>query len=132
MKIDGKEKKFNAINDDVVIKSAMRIYNAATKAKALDALRSFLPASTLTNVGITGNGRAFEYLLSILFSSELKEENILSTQIKKELDTTIKSFVRRSDDKYGKVLQNYLNKIKKQAQNATKSAMSERLSLKNY
>ena len=121
---DGKEKKFNAINDDAIIKSAMRIYNAATKAKALDALRSFLPASTLTNVGITGNGRAFEYLLSILFSSELKEENILAAQIKKELDTTIKSFVRRSDDKYGKVLQDYLNRIKKQAQNAAKSAIS--------
>ena len=75
---DGKEKKFNAINDDAIIKSSMRIYNAATKAKALDALRSLLPASTLTNVGVTGNGRAFEYLLSILFASKLKEENNLA------------------------------------------------------
>ena len=121
---DGKEKKFNAINDDLIIKSAMRIYNAATKAKALDALRSLLPASTLTNVGITGNGRAFEYLLSILFASELKEENTLAAQIKRELDTTIKSFVRRSNDKYGEVLQNYLNKIKKSAQNTTKISIS--------
>ena len=62
---DGKEKKFSGINDDTIIKSSIRIYNAATKAKALDALRSLLPASTLTNVGVTGNGRAFEYLLSI-------------------------------------------------------------------
>ena len=69
---DGKEKKFNAINDDKVIKSSMRIYNAATKAKALDALRSLLPASALTNVGVTGNGRAFEYLLSILFCIKTK------------------------------------------------------------
>ena len=121
---DGKEKKFNAINDDLIIKSSMRIYNAATKAKALDALRSLLPASTLTNVGVTGNGRAFEYLLSILFASELKEENILARQIKKELDTTIKSFVRRADDKYGKILQDYLNKIKKSAQNTTKTSIS--------
>ena len=121
---DGKEKKFNAINDDAIIKSAMRIYNAATKAKALDALRSLLPASTLTNVGVTGNGRAFEYLLSILFASELKEENILASQIKHELDTTVKSFVRRANDKYGKALQNYLNKIKKSAQNVTKTSIS--------
>ena len=121
---DGKEKKFNAINDDGVIKSSMRIYNAATKAKALDALRSLLPASTLTNVGVTGNGRAFEYLLSILFASKLKEENNLASQIKNELDTTIKSFVRRSDDKYGKILQNYLNQIKKSAQNITKTSIS--------
>ena len=121
---DGKEKKFNAINDDSIIKSAMRIYNAATKAKALDALRSLLPASTLTNVGITGNGRAFEYLLSILFASELTEDNMLAGQIKQELDTTIKSFVRRSNDRYGKVLQDYLNKIKKSAQNTTKISIS--------
>jgi thymidylate synthase ThyX len=118
--IDGKEKKFNSINDDSITKSSIRIYNAATKAKALDALRSLLPASTLTNVGITGNGRAYEYLLSILFASKLKEENNLAIQIKNELDTTIKSFIRRSDDKYGKILQNYLNQIKKSAQNITK------------
>jgi len=121
---DGKEKKFNSINDDTIIKSSVRIYNAATKAKALDALRSLLPASTLTNVGVTGNGRAFEYLLSILFASKLKEENNLASQMKHELDTTIKSFVRRADDKYGKLLQNYLNQIKKSAQNVTKRSIS--------
>jgi thymidylate synthase ThyX len=121
---DGKERKFNAINDDSIIKSAIRIYKAATKAKALDALRSLLPASTLTNVGVTGNGRSFEYLLSILFASKLKEENDLASQIKHELDTTIKSFVRRSDDKYGKILQRYLNSIKKSAQNIAKTSIS--------
>ena len=121
---DGKERKFNAINDDAIIKSSMKIYNAATKAKALDALRSLLPASTLTNVGITGNGRAFEYLLSILYASKLEEENNLASQIKHELDTTIKSFVRRSDDKYGKILQSYLNSVKKSAQNIVKTSIS--------
>ncbi len=121
---DGKEKKFNAINDETIIKSSMRIYNAATKAKALDALRSLLPASTLTNVGVTGNGRAFEYLLSILFASKVKEENNLALQIKNELNTTIKSFVRRSDDKYGKALQNYLNNVKKSAQKIAKTSIS--------
>ena len=110
---NGKEKKFDQLTDGNNIKSAQRIYNAATKAKALDALRSLLPASTLTNVGVTGNGRAFEYLLSIMFGSDLGEERKLALQIKSELDTTIKSFVRRSNDKYGKILQKYLNDIKK-------------------
>ena len=79
-----------------------------------------MPASTLTNVGITGNGRAFEYLLSILFGSNLKEEQILASQIKAELDSTIKSFVRRSDDKYGKELQKYLKAIQNTASNLAK------------
>ena len=75
-------------------------------------------------MGVTGNGRAFEYLLTILFASKLKEENELASKIKHELDTTIKSFVRRADDKYGKILQNYLNLIKKSAQNTTKTSIS--------
>jgi len=109
---DGKEKSFLKLNNENDKKSAGIIYRGSTKAKALDILRGLLPASTLTNVGITGNGRAFEYLLTILFSSNLQEERELASKIKQELDTTIKSFVQRSDDKYGKVLQRYLQDIK--------------------
>jgi len=112
---DEKEKLFSKLKNEVDIKSANIIYKGSTKAKALDILRGLLPASTLTNVGITGNGRAFEYLLTILASSELREERDLASKIKKELDTTIKSFVRRADDKYGKEFQKYLIGIKNKA-----------------
>ncbi len=116
---DGKEKLFSKLKNDEDIKSANMIYKGSTKAKALDILRGLLPASTLTNVGITGNGRAFEYLLTVLGSSELKEEQDLASKIKKELDTTIKSFVRRADDKYGKAFQNYLKDIKNKSKSIT-------------
>jgi len=109
----GDEVLFSKLTNDDDIKSATRIYNATIKAKALDALRGILPASTLTNVGITGNGRAFEYLLTILYSSGLQEERELALKIQRELDSTIKSFVKRADDKYGKALQKYLGDIKK-------------------
>jgi thymidylate synthase ThyX len=110
---NGTEKKISQLKNENDVKSANMIYNAATKAKALDVLRGFLPASTLTNVGITGNGRAFEYLTTILFSSKLTEEKQIASKIKHELDTTIKSFVSRSNDKYGKALQKYFAAIKK-------------------
>ena len=110
---NGTEKKISQLKNEKDVKSANMIYNAATKAKALDVLRGFLPASTLTNVGITGNGRAFEYLTTILFSSKLTEEKQIASKIKHELDTTIKSFVSRSNDKYGKALQKYFAAIKK-------------------
>ncbi|EGG42832.1 thymidylate synthase complementing protein ThyX [Candidatus Nitrosarchaeum limnium SFB1] len=109
---DGKEKSFSKLKEDSDIKSANMIYNGSTKAKALDILRGLLPASTLTNVGVTGNGRAFEYLLTILGASDLDEERDLASKIKKELDTTIKAFVRRADDKYGKAFQEYLRQVK--------------------
>jgi thymidylate synthase ThyX len=117
---DTKEKLFSKLKNELDIKSANMIYRGSTKAKALDILRGLLPASTLTNVGITGNGRAFEYLLTILASSELQEEQELATKIKKELDTTIKSFVRRVDDKYGKAFQKYLKNVKNKTKLITK------------
>ena len=116
---DGKEKLFSKLKNESDIKSANMIYKGSTKAKALDILRGLLPAATLTNVGITGNGRAFEYLLTILGASELKEEQDLASKIKKELDTTIKSFVRRADDKYGKAFQKYLRDIKRKSKSIT-------------
>jgi thymidylate synthase ThyX len=117
---NGIEQSYLKLKSDNDIKSAGIIYRGSTKAKALDILRGLLPASTLTNVGITGNGRAFEYLLTILFSSDLEEERILAKKIKYELDSTIKSFVRRADDKYGKAIQNYLQEIRKTSLKYTK------------
>ncbi len=116
---DGKEKLFSKLKNESDIKSANMIYRGSTKAKALDILRGLLPASTLTNVGITGNGRAFEYLLTVLGSSELKEEQDLASKIKKELDATIKSFVRRADDKYGRAFQRYLRDVKNKSKSVT-------------
>ncbi len=122
---DEKEKFFSKLKNESDIKSANMIYRGSTKAKALDILRGLLPASTLTNVGITGNGRAFEYLLTVLGSSELKEEQDLASKIKKELDTTIKSFVRRADDKYGNAFQKYLKDVKNKSKSiATKEIKS--------
>ena len=116
---DGKQKLFNKLKIEGDIKSANLIYRGSTKAKALDILRGLLPASTLTNVGITGNGRAFEYLLTVLGSSELDEEQKLASKIKKELETTIKSFVKRADDKYGKAYQQYLRDVKNKSRAIT-------------
>jgi thymidylate synthase ThyX len=108
----GEEVPFSRLSNEDDVRSATRIYNATIKAKALDVLRGILPASTLTNVGITGNGRAFEYLLTILYASNLDEERGLASKIHRELDTTIRSFVKRADDMYGKALQKYLEGIK--------------------
>lgn len=111
----GEDVLFSHLRDEADVKSATRIYNATIKAKSLDVLRGILPASTLTNVGITGNGRAFEYLLTVLYSSGLKEEREIAVKIHRELDTTIKSFVKRADDRHGKALQGYLTDLKNTA-----------------
>jgi thymidylate synthase ThyX len=79
-----------------------RAWKSATRAKALDMLRGLLPAGTLTNLGLFGNGRAFEYLITKLAASELPECRRLATDLHRELDLVIPSFVKRAvDERYG-------------------------------
>jgi thymidylate synthase ThyX len=103
---------FNNLKESDDIKSAQRVYKSTIKAKSLDLLRGLLPASTLTNLGITGNGRAFEYLLSRLYASNLTEMNVLADQLYEELNLIIPSFVYRIKNQYGTSMQNYLRNTK--------------------
>jgi thymidylate synthase ThyX len=73
-----------------------RAYESASRAKACDILKNLLPASRLTNVGLHANGRAFEYLLTKLYSSTLAEATTLAEEIHQELRKVIPSFVRRA------------------------------------
>src|SRR5437016_7968888 len=82
---------------------ADRGWKAATRAKALDLLRGLLPAGTLTNLGLFGNGRAFEYLITKLASNELPECRGLADDLHRELAQVIPAFVKRAlDEKYGR------------------------------
>ena len=79
-----------------------RGWKAATRAKALDMLRGLLPAGTLTNLGLFGNGRAFEYLITKLAANELPECRRLAADLHRELNVVIPSFVKRAlDERYG-------------------------------
>jgi thymidylate synthase ThyX len=79
-----------------------RAWKAATRARALDLLRGLLPAATLTNLGLYGNGRAFEYLLTKLAASGLAECRGLAGEMHAELAQVIPAFVRRAlDERYG-------------------------------
>jgi thymidylate synthase ThyX len=59
-------------------------------------LRSYLPAATLTNVGMFGVGQAFEYLISKFLSHPLTEAQELAAAINGELSQLIPSFIKRA------------------------------------
>jgi len=90
-----------------------RAYESTIRAKACDVLRQMLPVSTLTNVGIFGNGRAFEYMLTKMYSSPLAEVRDLAQSIHEELNKVIPSFVKRATNERGIVTQNYIKETKK-------------------
>lgn len=84
-----------------------RAYKSAIRAKTCDILRGLLPASTRTNMGAMGNGRAFEYLLTRLYAQPLREMNDIAAMLHAELGKVIPSFVKRAGERYGLEQQAY-------------------------
>ncbi len=75
-----------------------RAFDSACRAKACDILKNMLTASRLTNIGLYGNGRAYEYLITKLYSAGLTEATELGHKIHDELAKVIPSFVKRAQE----------------------------------
>ena len=72
-------------------------YERSLQARAYDIIRGLLPSATLTNMGVFGNGRFFETLITKLRAEPIKELNEIGQFSYEELAKVIPSFVRRAD-----------------------------------
>ena len=117
--ISNSEKPFSKLTNQQDIESAKKVYRSTVRSRALDILRNLLPAATLTNLGITGNGRAFEYLLTKLYCSELTELRNLANLLNSELDCVIPSFIKRVNEKHGKSLQLFITNTNREISKMT-------------
>lgn len=72
-------------------------YVAAVRAKVLDCLRGLLPAGTLTNMGMYGNGRFFDGLIHKLHCHNLAELQDIGKKTYEEVTKVLPSFIRRSE-----------------------------------
>ena len=72
-----------------------RAYKAAVDAKTCDVLKNILPASRLTNVGMFGNGRAYEGMLTKLISHGTQESADLYDEMLSTLKIVLPMFVKR-------------------------------------
>lgn len=77
--------------------SSKAAYAAAIRAKVLDCLRGLLPAGTLTNMGIYGNGRFFDSMIHKLHCQNLVELQEIGKRCYEELAKVIPSFIRRAE-----------------------------------
>lgn len=102
-----------------------RAYKSAVRAKVCDILRNLLPAGTTTNMGMYGNGRAFEYLLTKMYSKDLEESKSIAWEMQGELEKVIPSFVKRANDKYGKETQEYLGRTVREMQSVSQQLLTE-------
>ena len=72
-------------------------HRRAINAKALDLLRGILPAATLSNVGIYGDGQSFEMLVMRMRSHPLPEVQAYASMLLTELRKVIPAFLSRVD-----------------------------------
>ena len=83
-------------------------YERSVVARAYDILRGLLPASTMTNMGVFGNGRFFETLITKLRVEPFSELNQIAQFTFEELSKVIPSFIRRADAEH-RSFQDYRN-----------------------
>ena len=86
----------DVVKNEQLRRWAETAYRSTVRAQACDVLRAYLPAATLTNVGLFGVGQAFEHLLNKLYSHDLVEAQSLASGIHAALNVLIPSFVKRA------------------------------------
>lgn len=72
-------------------------YALRLRRQATDACRAILPASTLTNVGVTANARTLEHAISKLMSSQLAEERAVGTELREQGRSITPTLVKYAD-----------------------------------
>lgn len=88
--------KKHALEGEAEQKAFSIAYNFTVRCAALDVGRCVLPSSTLTHLGVFGNGRFFTHLISTLKSSPLEEERARGAALESELAKVIPTFIKRN------------------------------------
>jgi thymidylate synthase ThyX len=78
-------------------KQTERGYETACRAKGCDVLRYVLPAATLTNIGVTVNGRLLEHMITKLLSHPLEECREIGGLMKAEAGKIIPTLLKYAD-----------------------------------
>ena len=72
-------------------------YTLRLRRQTTDACRAILPASTLTNVGVTANARTLEHAISKLMSSPLAEERSIGAELREQGRSITPTLVKYAD-----------------------------------
>ncbi len=84
-------------------------YRSSLRSAVLDEIRSLLPASTLTNMGLSGNGRAFISLIERLNAYGTSESRKYADLIYMELEHELPELIDDAVTAHGKAQVDYIN-----------------------
>ena len=93
---DGKKGKLAELTSEADIKAFKRTYNFDLRAKICDTLRVLLPLSTFHNVGVFGNGRFHQNMISSFYTSPLQEMRDMGRLAHEGLNEIIPKYVKRA------------------------------------
>lgn len=114
----GSKQKLGDLTEEKDQKAFRTTYKIDMKTKACDSLRCLLPLATKTNVGMFGNGRYFQTLISHLYSTPYPEVVEIGQKTFTELSKIIPQYVRRAAKK------DYTIAVEKAMQQLTKELLS--------
>jgi len=92
----GSKQKLAELMEEKDQKAFKRTYNFDLKTKTCDTIRVILPTATLTNVGMFGNGRYYQELLSHLYTQDVAEMQDIAEKCHSALNKIIAPFVKRA------------------------------------
>ena len=93
---DGVKRHLAELTDEKHKKAFSITYNSDIRTKACDTLRALLPIATLTNVGVFGNGRFFQNVLTHCHSSPIDEVRDIAAKSQEQLAKIIPRYVQRA------------------------------------
>jgi len=93
---DGIKEHFVDLKSEQEQKAFRITYNTDVRTKACDTIRCLLPLSTLTNVGLFGNGRFFQHVISTLWTSDVPEIKEVGDKTFAAASKIIPQYVRRA------------------------------------
>jgi thymidylate synthase ThyX len=93
---DGVKERYADLKEEKDLKAFRTTYQFDLRTKACDVLRALLPLSTLTNVGMFGNGRFYQGVISHLQTSDIPEAQQIAAQTLTATSELIPQYVRRA------------------------------------
>ena len=93
---DGQKEKYSDLTDAKDQKAFRTTYGFDLRSKACDTIRCLLPLSTLTNVGMFGNGRFYQGVISHMLTSDIPEVAKIAEKALKAAGEVIPQYVRRA------------------------------------
>jgi len=89
-------RRWDELQTDKAKKAFKRTHRNDIKTKTCDVLRAYLPLATCANVGLFGNGRFFQHLISKMLTAPFPEANRLGGLAFEELSKVIPHYVKRA------------------------------------